>query len=221
MKEDNRNIALLGKYLFGGCSNREKKSVERWLNQSHDNQAYYNDYKKVWDFAGIDEPDFPIDAEKGWEELNKRINALEPLNGELQKDKFVISKRFIYRAMRVAAVLIFAFGLFYLFNNVKNQKPENLTFATTEVVELPFVLDDGSKIFLNKRAEINYPEKFTSKERVINFEGEAFFEIAHNPDKPFIFLRDLLSSFFLNFLFPFFNINQNKPVSTSLSIQQQ
>jgi len=47
-------------------------------------------------------------------------------------------------------------------------------------------LSDGSSVIMNKNARINYPEEFTSESRNISFKGEAFFDIAHNPDKPFI-----------------------------------
>ncbi|MGM0934799.1 MAG: FecR family protein [Bacteroidota bacterium] len=45
-------------------------------------------------------------------------------------------------------------------------------------------LNDGSKIFLNSGSKISYPENF-KKDRRITLEGEAFFEVAPNPEKPF------------------------------------
>ena len=44
--------------------------------------------------------------------------------------------------------------------------------------------DDGSKIFLNSGTKITYPENF-KEDRKITLEGEAFFEVAPNPEKPF------------------------------------
>ncbi len=48
------------------------------------------------------------------------------------------------------------------------------------------VLSDGTKVFLNAGTVLNYPTAFISKNRVVEIEGEAFFEVAHNADHPFI-----------------------------------
>jgi transmembrane sensor len=48
----------------------------------------------------------------------------------------------------------------------------------------PIQLKDGSKIYLNKNAEVTvYP--FSSSKRQVELKGEAFFEIASDPSRPF------------------------------------
>ena len=47
-------------------------------------------------------------------------------------------------------------------------------------------LPDGSKVWLNQSSNVRYPETFTGNTREIYLEGEAFFDIAPNADKPFI-----------------------------------
>jgi ferric-dicitrate binding protein FerR (iron transport regulator) len=47
-------------------------------------------------------------------------------------------------------------------------------------------LADGSHIYLNNTSTIKYPQKFGKNLRDVYFWGEAFFEIAHDPSKPFI-----------------------------------
>jgi len=47
-------------------------------------------------------------------------------------------------------------------------------------------LPDGSVITLNKNSMVEYPEVFTDSVRAIKMEGEVFFNVAKNPDKPFI-----------------------------------
>ena len=186
MKEDKKNIELLGKYLSGNCSDREKISIESWLKQSPDNQAVYDQYKQLWNYTSMDKINTTVDVDKGWEELNKRINAVESLSVDIQDGNYIFRNRFIFILSRVAAIVIIAFGLFYLFNNINNQKPENINYVAAEILEHPLQLKDGSTVYLNKGAKITYPKAFTADNREISFEGEAFFEIAHNPDKPFI-----------------------------------
>ena len=47
------------------------------------------------------------------------------------------------------------------------------------------VLADGSKVWLNAASSIKFPVAFTGSERRVEITGEAYFEIAHNPSKPF------------------------------------
>ncbi|VAW16345.1 Putative anti-sigma factor [hydrothermal vent metagenome] len=50
------------------------------------------------------------------------------------------------------------------------------------------VLSDGSLVWLNSETKLKYPKKFLKGEatRTVVLEGEAFFEIAHNKEQPFI-----------------------------------
>ena len=47
-------------------------------------------------------------------------------------------------------------------------------------------LPDGSKVWLDAASSIHYPVSFTGKERIVEMTGEAYFEIAPDPDRPFI-----------------------------------
>jgi transmembrane sensor len=46
-------------------------------------------------------------------------------------------------------------------------------------------LSDGSKVWLNAGSSITYPVAFVGDERKVNINGEAYFEVAHNKEKPF------------------------------------
>ncbi|MDI9363855.1 MAG: FecR domain-containing protein [Flavobacterium sp.] len=48
-------------------------------------------------------------------------------------------------------------------------------------VELP----DGSKVWLNSYSSLKYPTFFSGKERVVELNGEGYFEVAKNKDMPF------------------------------------
>ncbi|MCL6523836.1 MAG: FecR domain-containing protein [Thermoflavifilum sp.] len=47
-------------------------------------------------------------------------------------------------------------------------------------------LADGTKVWLNARSSIRFPTMFAGKEREVEITGEAYFEVAKNPSKPFI-----------------------------------
>lgn len=47
------------------------------------------------------------------------------------------------------------------------------------------VLQDGSKVWLNSESRLRYPVQFSGKERRVELEGEAYFEVVHNDAMPF------------------------------------
>jgi ferric-dicitrate binding protein FerR (iron transport regulator) len=46
-------------------------------------------------------------------------------------------------------------------------------------------LPDGTRVWLNSASSLKYPTSFLGKERKVEIDGEAYFEVAHNADKPF------------------------------------
>ncbi|WP_432714834.1 FecR family protein [Pedobacter sp.] len=73
-------------------------------------------------------------------------------------------------------------------NNGKSETKEALTYNTIEVpkggkweVRLP----DHSLVFLNASSKLTYPTKFEATERKVQVEGEAYFEIRADKNKPF------------------------------------
>jgi len=61
-----------------------------------------------------------------------------------------------------------------------------------EVLVVPFgkkariILSDGSRIWVNAGSRLIFPGNFESKKREVYLIGEAYFEVAHNPKKPFL-----------------------------------
>jgi ferric-dicitrate binding protein FerR (iron transport regulator) len=47
------------------------------------------------------------------------------------------------------------------------------------------ILPDGSHVWLNAASSIRYPTAFTGKDRSVDITGEAYFEVARDPARPF------------------------------------
>lgn len=52
--------------------------------------------------------------------------------------------------------------------------------------KIAIYLSDGTKVHLNSDTELVYPSEFGNTERLVKLKGEAYFEVAHNREKPFI-----------------------------------
>lgn len=59
------------------------------------------------------------------------------------------------------------------------------TVSTPRGGQFQVVLPDGSHVWLNSVSSITYPSSFSGKDRLVQLKGEAYFEIAKNPEKPF------------------------------------
>ncbi len=77
-----------------------------------------------------------------------------------------------------------------------------------------FVLSDGSKVWLNSDSELSYYPFEGRKERAVHLKGEAYFEVAKNPNVPFnVYLDDEK----ISVLGTKFNVN-NYPNSSKTSM---
>lgn len=59
------------------------------------------------------------------------------------------------------------------------------TMTTPKGRQFQLVLPDGSKVWLNAATFIRYPTVFTGKERKVEIDGEAYFEVVKNAGMPF------------------------------------
>ncbi len=90
--------------------------------------------------------------------------------------------------LRIAAMLILplltAAGV-YLYMSA-NKVTESLIVSVDRGQKASIILPDGSKAWLNSLSKLTYKSDYNTEKRILELDGEAYFEVAHNPDKPFI-----------------------------------
>jgi hypothetical protein len=59
------------------------------------------------------------------------------------------------------------------------------TLITPRGGQYSVVLSDGTKVTLNAASSLKYPTNFNGSYREVELTGEGYFEVAHNPQKPF------------------------------------
>jgi hypothetical protein len=52
--------------------------------------------------------------------------------------------------------------------------------------EFYVVLSDGTKVWVNSASSLGFRSRFDGKNRIVDLEGEAYFEVAKNANQPFI-----------------------------------
>ena len=85
------------------------------------------------------------------------------------------------------------------------------TMTTPKGRQYSLVLADGSKVWLNASSSITFPTVFAGKERKVSITGEAYFEVAHNDQKPFIVQQGEMS---VQVLGTHFNVNSYEDESS-------
>lgn len=69
---------------------------------------------------------------------------------------------------------------------------EDAQRITYNVIEIPkggqykLVLSDGSAVWLNAGSSLRYPTRFAGNERLVELQGEAYFEVAKSRQMPFV-----------------------------------
>lgn len=164
---------LLNKYLAGDTAPTENGEVYEWIKSSDENEESFRRLRKLQDISIWN--DF-----KSYEEIPPK------------KSK----PRFLKPLLRIAGVLLIGVFLGHIFQrqDIFNKSSraagdgEQMGMRRIDVpagqsVEL--LLTDGTKVWLNSKSTLIFPEKFNGKERVVKLAGEGYFNVSHNPHYPF------------------------------------
>lgn len=137
-------------------------------------------------------------VERFFDSFSSRPNLLKTLPDEVQEalktrihsgimNKLAPKKKRTFSFAQIAAaaaLLCIAFASLYLY---KIKAPNNQEIRLTNGQQRQIVLEDGTKITLNASSKIIYPTSFKdSNTREVTLIGEAFFDVAKNPSKPFL-----------------------------------
>ncbi len=131
-------------------------------------------------------PDFKDAAEEAEMERRMETNLHDHI---FLQPVYVRTLKFPMPLRGVAAAL-FLIGLGAWWFVLSRPNAENATVfyetATVAGERKVVTMIDGTKIFLNNTSKVKYAKNYSGKSRMVYLEGEAFFDVVHNRDKPFI-----------------------------------
>ncbi len=142
-------------------------------------KKYYEQFKTIWDTSKNLAAQSTVDENEAWQRFISRVSYQQQSASQLKKNNFSWTKM----AAAVAVLIAVAFTAFIIFNN--QPAPREITFKTLQQA-LNDTLPDNTVVVLNKNSTLAYPEKFKGKTRPVRLNGEAFFNVAPNKEKPFI-----------------------------------
>jgi ferric-dicitrate binding protein FerR (iron transport regulator) len=180
---NDRLVELTTRSLSGEASAEELKELETLLASDGHALARYRMLVQFWN-------QHDATAQPAVEEaLQKVLGQLELTSTEEELQPVIPMRRNWWKRIAVAAVITgLAFtGYWYMSDSSKPSSSNSLVEkhnarGTKSTIEL----SDGSKIWLNADSKIQYPDVFAGDTREVYLNGEAFFDVAKNPSKPFI-----------------------------------
>jgi ferric-dicitrate binding protein FerR (iron transport regulator) len=172
---------IITRYLDGSASREEAEILLDWLKADKQNMKMFIDLKDLWLKTGTFNKE-DKETEAALLRFKKRVEYTysSPNQRRITWMKYG----------NIAAVLIIAIltGVLLFHRNNTN---EDLRNSFTETI-IPLgqkgqvVLADGTKISLNSGSKLRYPSNFNGTSREVFLEGEAYFDVAHNEEKPFL-----------------------------------
>jgi ferric-dicitrate binding protein FerR (iron transport regulator) len=210
---------LLEKYLNNRCTSQEVDEVILWMKQ----QSFFNESRELGkiDWQQFKDDNSIVSDEKLdtlLDRIHHKLNIEEPRTIQMKS-------RLISLLSKAAAVIIIPVLAFLFYMVSENGKLKN-QFATVSVDSLEVIapvgsrtvveLSDGSVVHLNYGSRMKYPQNFWGETRGVTLTGEAYFEVAHNPDKPFVVSTGLID---VKAVGTIFNVNaypENNDIATTL-----
>jgi transmembrane sensor len=169
---------LIGKYLAGKESREDLDTLDKWINQSVDNQKLFNLLKEEKNMADSFDEFEAVNKEIAWKSYMEKVENL--------------SLRRLIARWKFAAVFFFLVGcsgiLGYLIkeNAGKFQAAsESFTTVSTNYGQnSKVILPDSSVVWIDSGTTLSYNTNFGVNDRRVKLKGQAFFHVARNEHMP-------------------------------------
>lgn len=183
-----QHIQLIARYLSGEMDHAELAGFEKQVFDSEENKLLINEMKEHWNLMHKNTVHNIPDTRKAWNKLYNRLDDEKLIPGNLPVQRNYSLK--LIRAAAVAIILIAA-GTIVFLGIFRKPNTEMVDLATgKEGNTLITTLTDGSVIYLAQNTSFSFPKEFDKNSRSVELDGEAFFDIASDPGKPFIIETD-------------------------------
>lgn len=176
---------IIIKYLNKKATIEEKTKLLQWIKEDSRNKTLFLETRDLWLLTNNIEIT-KSDIETAFVSFTKAVSK----SSNKVNRKIVLSR--IKNIAAVAAiVLICSITTFYWGRNSFKVTEADLKALVVNQIRTgidskdSITLPDGTEVWLNANSKISYPEIFATNERIVSVEGEAFFKVKENKEKPF------------------------------------
>ncbi|MDD4713274.1 MAG: FecR family protein [Bacteroidales bacterium] len=170
MEKDN-NIELLDRFFDGTAT---KPEVQYLLEQLKDAQFEQTWMQEQWNAT----------TDKMNPKVQQRIfENIKQINESKQVFHW---KKWIAVAASFLLVLTTSLSVYFLYEGQSRNFSGDMIVTAQKGQKVTVTLSDGSRVWVNSGSKLAYGSRYNQKERMINLEGEAYFEVVKNKNAPFI-----------------------------------
>jgi len=182
INHDDDLLALLARKLQGTTNLEENSQIDEWIKRSPENYLYFKHIQRIWESSDKQSDLNKIRISDAMDNVSSRILSIH-------KKK----RGFWFYWQRIAAILIIPVAIssfiWIYFNPKKSVSSDKIVYNeinTAFGTRTSLRLSDSTLVWLNSGSSLRYPEKFYKKSRNVYLSGEAYFEVAKSPSRPFI-----------------------------------
>jgi ferric-dicitrate binding protein FerR (iron transport regulator) len=172
--------------LFSGeATDTEVNALREWVDASVSHCDLLDEYRRTHYLVRSYGRENNYDSDEAW----KKLTFI------LRNTSFARRARLLKRAGRSAAIFILAFGAgvatMYFSRTPGKAAPDDEASVSFTEYTVPYgskskiTLPDSSSIWLNAGSKLRYGSTFNQSDREVSVEGEAYFQVARNEQKPF------------------------------------
>ena len=175
-------IELIQRELSGHIDSIEKERLDAWIDESEVNARTFRELRQLWEGAEVAGEKQLLDVVPNTNKALERVRGRLGMKGvdEAQSHEARrIRLRRLSMSIAASVVMLIAAGIWW--KSTQNIYQVEVAAAEVEMVMLP----DGSTVTLRGGSQLAYQSRFVEESRLVKLEGEAFFDISHDPTKPF------------------------------------
>lgn len=184
MEDETLLYELLALYFSDEATPSEKEKVERWREELPEHEVLFHTLREQWEEVKIDTSSYVIpDRSAVWGKIQQKIHT-----SVLQVPLY--TRALLVRVSGIAAAIALVVGFSLAFfipkpaNEMAQSVLENVILAPSGQ-KSQLVLPDGTKVWLNSGSKLTYNSCYALSERIVELEGEAYFDVKQNQQFPF------------------------------------
>jgi len=178
-----KNISnTIHKYILGTSNKEELEKAMSILDDPYHNLELRPTLHDIW-FSGETEH-IAIPEEDNFSGMLNEIHHKINLDKKTQKKSKV--KRLFLNVSKIAAILIIGALIGIIAQHYKKTEPVYYTSIAPKGSVSQMLLPDNTMVYLNSGSEIKYSINGNGGGREVFLEGEAWFQVTKNKEKPFV-----------------------------------
>lgn len=178
---------LLEKFLEDKCTPQEARNVLEWISSPEGQLIAKNQFDR--DIVLIEKPDQNLDNQEVrtahmFRQIIQKISTNQDSESTLKTRR--IFPNWLMVAAAILIPLLITNSIFWFILEKPTSKIAWQEVYVPRGEKQQIIFQDGTRVWLNSDTKLKYPVEFSGNLREVKLEGEAYFMVKKNPDKPFI-----------------------------------